>query len=322
MNRSQLFDLCEMHLSTLCTRIELRGKLNILNFHLHCEDFYAGLLNLLFSYQLKNMNAYEQNAEGIDLIDPSAKVILQVSSTATSTKINSALMKDLSAYKGHGFRFVSISKGAEHLRKGKYSNPHGLIFEPASHIYDVVALLNIILHKDIVEQRQVYEYLKRELGDASNDGVIEESNLAAVINIIAKEDLGLFSHGVTATLFNVDEKVACNSLQSAVSVIDEYKIHHHRVDRIYAEFDLQGVNKSKSVLDAFRMIYIKLAPKYSGDELFFQVVEEVTSRVRNSTNYAKIPLDELELCVNVLAVDAFIRCKIFKEPAGAVHADA
>ena len=34
----------------------------------------------------------------------------------------------------------------------------------------------------------------------------------------------------------------------------------------------------------------------------------------NSTNYDGIPFEELELCVNILVVDAFIKCKIFESP--------
>jgi hypothetical protein len=41
---------------------------------------------------------------------------------------------------------------------------------------------------------------------------------------------------------------------------------------------------------------------------------------QKSANYADIPVEELDLCVNILVVDAFIRCKIFKNPLG--YADA
>ena len=319
MNRSAIFDACESKLSVLCTRVELRGKLNILNLHLHSEDFYAGLLNRLYPYQLKNVNAYLQNAEGIDLIDSAAKILLQVSATATKQKVNAALSKDLSAYTGHGFRFMSISKDASHLRKETFTNPHQLTFNPADDIYDVASLLKIILHMDLPKQRDVYDFLKDELGD---ERLMEESNLAAVINVISKENLGSVSSSATALDFNVDEKVSFNQLKAAAGVIEDYKIFHHVVDRIYAEFDNYASNKSKSVLDAFRNVYHQLSVKYTGDELFFQIVEQVISNVRDSSNYSLIPIEELQLCVNILAVDAFIRCKIFKNPAGATHAIA
>lgn len=316
MNRSHIFDACERYLSTLCTSVELRGKLNLLNLHVHCEDFYAGLLNRLFLLELKNMNAYVQNAEGVDLIDKKAKVILQVSSTATAQKVNAALGKDLSAHQGHSFRFMSISKDASGLRSKKFINPHNLIFDPANDVYDVASLLSIILHLDLARQRDVYNYLHQELSQPGADRMPEESNLAAIINIISKENLG--SSGVANIVdFNVDEKVAINGLDAAASVIEDYKVYSHIVDRTYTEFDNNGINKSKSVLEAFRAIYLKLKIKHSGDELFFQITEEVTNRVRQSSNFARVPIEELNLYVNVLAVDAFIRCKILKKPSDA-----
>lgn len=49
MNRSQYFNYIEEKLNTLATRIESRGKLNILDFHLHSEDFY---LHFLINYMV------------------------------------------------------------------------------------------------------------------------------------------------------------------------------------------------------------------------------------------------------------------------------
>lgn len=314
VNRSAIFNACEQKLALLCCRVELRGRLNILDLNIHCEDFYAGLLNILYSYQLKNINAYNQNAEGLDLVDSTSKIVLQVSSTATKQKVNSALSKDLSAYTGHGFRFLSISKDASHLRKETYTNPHWLVFDPSNDIYDVTTLLKVVIHMGLPQQREVYDFLKDELGE---ERLKEESNLAAVINIISKQDLDGVSPRATAIDFNVDDKVKFNGLQGAAGVVADYALFHHVVDRIYAEFDSAGINKSKSVLDAFRTTYHRLSAIYSGDELFFQIVEEVIKRVQESSNYASIPIDELQLCVNILAVDAFIRCKIFKNPGAA-----
>ena len=53
----------------------------------------------------------------------------------------------------------------------------------------------------------------------------------------------------------------------------------------------------------------------SDDELFFYIVDEIVKTVVESANYIETPIDELELFANVLAVDAFVRCKIFKNPS-------
>ena len=36
--------------------------------------------------------------------------------------------------------------------------------------------------------------------------------------------------------------------------------------------------------------------------------------IEESANYKKLPFEELEMCVDILVVDAFMRCKIFENP--------
>ena len=72
MNRSEYFDFVERKLSELATRVQLRGGLNILNLHLHSENFYCDLLNLIYSWSLHNLNATDTNAAGIDFSSPFA----------------------------------------------------------------------------------------------------------------------------------------------------------------------------------------------------------------------------------------------------------
>lgn len=54
---------------------------------------------------------------------------------------------------------------------------------------------------------------------------------------------------------------------------------------------------------------------YKGsDNVFLNVIENVKEKVIESANFIEIPIDELELCVKIIVVDSFIRCKIFENP--------
>ena len=64
MNRQTNFNFIEEKLSLLATCIEMRGGLNILDLHLHSEIFYLHFFNLLFGWDLQNLNAVEKNADG------------------------------------------------------------------------------------------------------------------------------------------------------------------------------------------------------------------------------------------------------------------
>lgn len=314
MNRSRYYNYIEEKLHTLARRISTGGKLNMLSLHMHSENFYLHLFNLLFGYQLENLNISLQNVAAIDLKDDIQKIIIQVSATNTKTKIDAALGKDIiEDYKDYTFKFISIAKDASELRKKTFNNLHNINFNPTIDIYDVTSILNNILGSGPDKMKSIYEFIRKELGNEI-DILKMESNLATVINIIAGEKLDHVNLEEEINSFEIERKISHNKLISAKDVIDEYKIHYIRVDKIYAEFDKSGKNKSNSVLASIRRDYLKLKTKTNPDDVFEKLTEKILEKVIKSANYVQIPIDELELCIDILTVDAFIRCKIFENP--------
>lgn len=322
MKRMYYFNYIEERLSFLATRIHSRGKLNILDAHIHSESFYQYFLNKLYGWNLRNLNQVTQNIEAIDLIDDSKKIIVQVSATNTKAKIESALEKPvISKHKDYTFKFVSLVHSAENLKTKNYTNPHGIKFDPKVDIIDIASLLSLIKSKSVPDNHDIFIFIKQELG-SETDIVKMDSNLATIINILCAEDWSQsdVANGVSKKEFEIERKITFNKLSAASLVIDDYKIHHTRLDSKYAEFDIQGKNKSGSVLAAIRSEYIKLQASLTDDALFFGVIEKVHQRIVESANYTEISIEELELCIYILVVDAFIRCKIFKNPEDYKHA--
>lgn len=91
MNRNPYFNYIDEKLHVLARRIETRGKMNLLDIHVHSENFYLHFFNLLYGFKLENLNSKLQNVEAIDLIDHANQIIIQVSATCTKQKIESAL---------------------------------------------------------------------------------------------------------------------------------------------------------------------------------------------------------------------------------------
>lgn len=314
MNRPDYFNVIEERLNLLAERIKSRGRLNMLELNIHAESFYQHFLNELYGWSVKNENEIKQNAEAIDLIDHINKLVLQVSATSSKQKIESSLSKDsIKNYKGYTFKFVSIARDSDELRKDTFKNPHGIAFNPASDIIDKNSILSKIRGLNINDQERIYKFIKKELVNEI-DPLKLESNLATVINILSKEDWNKKEPVGEINGFEIDRKITHNNLNSAKIIINDYSLHYSRVDKIYTEFDAQGSNKSNSVLSTIRQEYAKLKGNLSDDELFFTVISKVQEKVLNSSNYTSIPFDELELCINILVVDAFIRCKIFENP--------
>jgi len=314
MNRKIYFDYIEEKLSTLETRITNRGKLNILDIHLHSENFYLYFFNLLYGFNLKNLNTKLQNVASIDLIDYTEKIIFQVSATSTKQKIELSLNKDIiKDYNNYTFKFIFISKDASELRTKKYKNPNEINFDPMKDIYDIPLILKVISSKSIEEMRGIYDFIQKELG-----GVIDviklDSNLATIINILSKEKWDDVNKTKKVDAFEIERKITYNELNKAKGIIEEYFVYHKKIDEKYSEFDKMGVNKSNSVLASIRREYLKCKKELNSDEIYLSVVENVKAKIINSSNFKRIPIDELELCVDILVVDAFTRCKIFENP--------
>lgn len=321
MKRVEFTNYINERFAVLQVRVNSRGKLNILDLHIHSENFYMYLLNKVYGWNLKNANQENQNVEAIDLIDETNKIVIQVSATSTKQKIENTLSKkSFEEYKkqGYCFKFVSISKPADDLRKIVYKNPYNIAFNAINDILDVASIESRISNMDIPDMERIYTFIKDELGTIP-DVIKFDSDLTSIIIILSKLDLSNNEPLNNINSFEIDKKIAFNNLDIAALFIEDYKLYHNNLEKKYKEFDKLGLNKSMAVLHAMRKIYIDAVAKKkyeNDDQLFLGIIDEVKEIIINSSNYPKIAIEELDVCVSILVVDAFIRCKIFKNPEG------
>lgn len=316
MERQRYLNYISGKLTALACRIEVEGKLNILDLHIHAEDFYRDFLGLLFGWRLKNMNSENQNVEAIDLVDDTNKLIVQVSATNTKEKINHSLSKDVSKYTDYIFKFISIARSADALRDKTYKTPNRIAFDPKNDIYDVVSLLKIIQHLSIDKLEEVYIFINKELCGNIDSSTID-SDLTAVIQILSQTDLSTDNIIRLNNEFEIDNKIEYNHLSTeSKDVIRDYCLYQNIVGKIYAAFDKEGMNKSLFVLNRIRGIYITYKGTLEGDELFGKIRECVKREIYDSPNRGNLTKEAIEMCADVIIVDAFIRCKIFENPQG------
>ena len=95
-------------LSQLAVNMSVRAKMNLTDLHVQSENFFAGLLNIIYGWNLRNANSDKHNAEGVDLVDDEAKVIVQVTGTCSKGKIDHSLSELKEAYKGYRFVFFPV----------------------------------------------------------------------------------------------------------------------------------------------------------------------------------------------------------------------
>lgn len=318
MNRKLYFDYITKKLNLFSSEITTRGGLNLLENHVHAEYIFTHLLNLIHSWNLENMNIIDQNFEAIDLIDKEKKIIIQVSATNTKQKIEDTLSKEIMKdYSGYQLYFLFIAnKDSSALRKKSFNNPHNLNFS-SSNIFDTLSILRKISSLEIKTLKEVYELVRMELEDDINF-VNLDRNLTTVINLLAEEEWQDMSSLIPHS-FEIEKKITHNNIKRYAKTIQDHAIHGPRISAIFAEFDRIGVNKSRSVLESLARTYIDIENQ-EPDKVFRSMREAVLEKISSSPNLKQIPIDEIELSIELLIVDAFVRCKIFENPEGYTNA--
>lgn len=318
MNRDIYYSTIEERLTTLSVRVRRNSSLNLQNLNIHCENFYAQLFNLIFGYTFRNLNENNQNIESVDLIDETNHILAQVSATTTKRKIEKTLSKEiLSNYGGYTFIFIFISdKDAKNLRKQDFSNPYKISFNPEKDIYDVTYLLRKInSFEDIDRMKRIYDFIRNELKPELDSKKID-SDLVKLINILSQEDLDETLYPSTFLPFEIQKKIDFNGLESIKTIIKENAIYSKKLNEKYEEFDKLGVNKSRAILNVMKSIYQKFENRFNDSvELFNKIIELVVEKIQfEMKEDTSISLEELELYVKIIVVDAFMKCKIFKNP--------
>lgn len=318
MNRESYYSTIEERLNLLSLRVARNSSLNLHNLNIHCENFYAQLFNLIFGYNFRNLNKDNQNIESVDLIDERNHILAQVSATTTTRKIKDTLSKEiLNEYVGYTIIFIFISdKDARKLRQQEFEKPKNVSFDSKKDIYDVTCLLSIINSlEDIDKIKEIYTFIRKEL-KLDIDLKKIDSDLVKLINILSKENLDENLYPVTRLPFKIQKKIDFNGLGSIKAIIKENAIYSRKLDEKYEEFDKLGINKSRAILNVIKSIYQKLENQFNNPiELFNKITESLVGKIQSEMKEDNsISIEELELYVQIIVVDAFIKCKIFKNP--------
>jgi hypothetical protein len=171
------------YLSWLSQQVAEHNKLNLTDMNVGAEDFFRGLLNLVFGYQLENLNDIDPNATAVDLGDKTSRIAIQVTSTSTLKKTTKTVEKF--AEKGLGKDYdrliiLNIVKKSHH--KQEHILAAGCSLDTKSDIWDKSDLIAKIKMLSTEEKKAVLDYLKAEMKLGQPQSVPKE--VATILNLI------------------------------------------------------------------------------------------------------------------------------------------
>ncbi len=163
MNREAYLKIIADSLGTLSNQVELRNSINLLDINIILEDFFKDFLNLIYGYELINLNIIEKNTSAIDLVDKNIKLAIQVTSDNSSTKINKTINKfiEKELYKQyHKLQFLILIKKRNYTKTFETNN---LFTFNKDDIIDFRDILHDIKEKDTEHLLNISNFLEKEV---------------------------------------------------------------------------------------------------------------------------------------------------------------
>lgn len=163
ISRENHINNIEYVLTFLRTNVELRGSMNLYDINIHAENFYRDFFNLLYDWNLKDLNVEKKNASYIDLVDKIKKKAIQVTSQNDSGKIKHTIEGFLkkSEHKDFQVQVVLIAK----LAKGytaDFSFGKKYKFDHTKDVIDLERLLIIIKDKKLEKLEKISSFLSKQ----------------------------------------------------------------------------------------------------------------------------------------------------------------
>ena len=180
LKREEYIKEIQIRLSWIATYVSYRNSLNLQDVNVLAEDFICGLLNLVYGYELENLNSVHTNYTAIDLGDKKRRVAIQVTSNNSSSKITTTLNKFVdNGYCSDFDRVIVFIIGQKKNYRNDFEASNGLKINKESDVLDMSNLVKYISTKSTDEIQEVVNYLSKELVYANGfvgSGVYNSAN--------------------------------------------------------------------------------------------------------------------------------------------------
>jgi len=180
-------------LSILSKKIELSNSINLNDINIHSENFFRDFLNLLYGYNLKNINITDHNASAIDLADCSKKIAFQVTSTPDLCKTKTTVTAFIKKRLYHNYdRLIML------ILTNKINHKYSFIGEPGKYqldikkdIWDIKKITRDINGFSLDRIKEVRSFLSKEIRvNLSREKILEKEiqTFIALINYLSDEN--------------------------------------------------------------------------------------------------------------------------------------
>lgn len=313
MTRKSYLDNIAEKFSILGNKIEMLNANNLNDSSVVSEYFFRDLLNIIYDTNYVNLNDICDNYPGGDLLSLERKTIIQVTSDTSMHKIYDCLRKTANTPYAAFHIKVLYNVNKTPSRRSRDIKIGEIIFNVKGDVIDYKSLIHCIKGLNVEKIKKISDFLNKEIPYERPKNNFE-SGLVRVIEMLSRGVSLEFKRQSPEKEFEIINKIEFNHLQRTKPLILERCGYSAAIQNVYDMYDAAGRNKSLFIIQEINKAYLLYCADFDGNDLFEKIVEVIREKVEYGANFENVDREEIDFYVDVLIVDTFTRCKIFKRP--------
>ena len=262
-------------LEEVSLKAKRRNSLGLMDLSKYCENYFRDILNLIYGWDLEDLNVSGPTEKGLDLGDKNKKIAIQVTTTNTKQKIDKTLknITDEHLKKYNLFKILII--GDKQNSYSSFTNPKKVNFTVENNIIDICDLQRDICRLDIRVLKELFDLIKSEssivlveldLPDKNgNYAVSDDANWEKLPKILEPSFIPFINYiekEVNQSLSEKDKRIIKEEVSNLLSTLK-------KIPRLTREFIVNFINNNNEIItdDHFTAAIevTELDLRYSGD---------------------------------------------------------
>lgn len=272
---------------------DAKNKAGRFDINKDAEEFYRGLLNLFYGWDLKNANTEKDpNYAGVDLLYLGSQISVQVTSENDSEKVHKSIrgFKDKAQKEGYTELYILMFKGKQDFPRANFANTVDgeFNFDKKKHIIDHSDLCGKLKDAEFDYLETIWKYLKK--WNCLAYGNLDESI----------DDLGIIGEIFEFLFDNLPKKSSTHSTDS--DVFAKLKV------KVLLNFPKEQQNRLSEMIKNTtekRLLAEKYLQEYEDETRILDLKEQIQSKyceIRGINNHEE-PINDvafLEKLVNAI----------------------
>lgn len=304
-------------LALLSKEVTMRNAINLYDINIIAEDFFPGLLNIVYGFGLINVNHLKKNAAAIDLCDSKNRLSIQVTSDNSSTKVKHTIKEFIEneSYKKYDRLIILILTQKKNYTVD-FDTEGKFLFDKKEDIWDIESIIKDINTLETTKLKGINDYLSKELNDkyyASQK--TQASEIETIIDLIEYISLHKEVKKVRETVVDPDYKIYKRFREFANNIISEYTaLLTIYGEAIYTVNDILGIDEAQDIIIILYLqdVSMQILKEEKNDPIsaLNKLVEYFEEKLSiNGKKYDR-------MAIKFYLVQEMIKCRVFPNERG------